>query len=91
MGFHWKDLGYENVGAMWDDFKTGEFAQVKALSKFITSNKTLFLALVNRDWNTIATIYNGAGYLALAKKINREPYNISLEKAFNKYSAITVV
>jgi len=34
----------------------------------------------------IATIYNGAKYKELAAKIGREPYNISLEKAYLKYS-----
>lgn len=41
-------------------------------------------AIKNKDWNTIASIYNGSGYLALAKKLGREPYNITMAKNYKK-------
>ena len=40
-------------------------------------------AIKNKDWNTIASIYNGSGYLALAKKLGREPYNITMAKNYD--------
>lgn len=86
MGFHWKRLGYPSVGAMWDDFKLGEYQQVLALVRFIKTDARLYKALKSRDWHTVATIYNGAKYKEMAKKWGREPYDISLRKAHEKYS-----
>ena len=85
MGFHYGTLGYKSVGEMWDDFKKGEYQQVVALAKFIKANSRLFIALKNCNWHLVAVNYNGAGYQELAKKYGREPYNISMEKAYNKY------
>lgn len=87
MGFHWKRLGYDSVGAMWDDFKAGEINQVKALIKFIETDRRLLAAILKNDWHMIAMIYNGAGYAALAHKLGREPYNVSMAKAYDKYRA----
>lgn len=86
MGFHWKRLGYQSVGAMWDDFKIGETRQIKALIQFIETDSRLLDALINKDWHKVAMIYNGAGYAALAHKIGREPYNVSMAKAYDKHS-----
>lgn len=86
MGFHFKSLGYKTVGAMWDDAKRGEYQQVLQMVRFIKSKPALFNALKARNWHTVAMLYNGAGYMELAKRIGREPYNISLEKAHKKHS-----
>ncbi len=85
MGFHWKRFGYKTVGAMWGDAKKGLDRQMWQLIKFIGTDANLQKALDNKDWNTVASIYNGSGYKELAKKYNRESYNISLEKAYQKY------
>jgi hypothetical protein len=82
MGFHYKRLGYKTVGEMWDDAKKGEYQQVEQMVKFIKTDKVLFDAMKAKDWHRIAQKYNGVGYLDLAKKIGREPYNVSLEKAY---------
>lgn len=87
MGFHFKTLGYKTVGEMWDDAKRGEYQQLIQMVRFIKSIPVLYRALQNRNWHLVATYYNGAGYLALAKKLGREPYNISLEKAYKKFSS----
>ncbi|WP_449435041.1 N-acetylmuramidase domain-containing protein [Pedobacter steynii] len=87
MGFHYKRLGFKTVGAMWDDAKKGEFQQVQQMAKFIATDSRLLTALKNKDWHVVACLYNGAGYLALAKKIGREPYNISMQKAYTKYAS----
>lgn len=88
MGFHWKRLGYASVGAMWDDAKKGIDRQIAQLVAFINSDTALKNALKLNNWKAVATIYNGKGYEALAKKIGREPYDISMAKAFNKYTAL---
>lgn len=82
MGFHWKRLGYDSVGAMWDDFKKGEDQQVLALIKFIETDVFLKRAMINKDYNAIANIYNGADWANIAKKYGREPYPVAIEKAY---------
>lgn len=85
MGFHWKLLGYKSVGEMWDDFKKGEYFQVLALARFIKASPALHAAIKTNNYHLIATYYNGKDYAIMAKKWGREPYNISLEKAYKKY------
>ena len=85
MGFNYKRLGYASVGAMWDDAKKGEDRQVWQMAEFIRTNNALLRALKDKNWHKVATYYNGSGYMALATKIGREPYNISMEKAYNKW------
>lgn len=86
MGGHWKRLGFGSVGAMWDYFKKGELAQIKALIKFIETDARLLKAILAKDWHMIAYIYNGSGYAALAHKYGREPYNITMEKFYKKFA-----
>ncbi len=85
MGFHWKRLGFFSVDAMWDYFKVSELNQVKALIKFIETDNNLMQALTSLNWDKVASIYNGKGYKALALKLKREPYDITMSKAYNKY------
>lgn len=88
LGQHWKRLGYASVGAMWDDFKGSEVNQIKALIKFIETDNTLRIALMADDWHIVATRYNGSKYRELAKKLGREPYDITLAKASAKYEKV---
>lgn len=88
MGFHFSTLGYKSVGAMWDDAKSGEYQQVLQMVRFIKSIPALYSALRARNWHLVATYYNGSGYKAMAKKYGREPYDISMKKAFDKYSSV---
>lgn len=88
MGFHYKRLGYKSVGAMWDDAKKSLERQVWQIAQFIKTDGKLWNALKTGDWHTVASIYNGSGYQALAKRIGREPYNISMAKAYGKYKVI---
>lgn len=62
MGFHYKDLGFKTVGAMWDFAKESEANQVELAIKFIKRNPKLDKALKNKDWATFAYYYNGSGY-----------------------------
>jgi hypothetical protein len=88
MGFHFKRLGFSSVGEMWDHAKKSLDNQVWQICKFIETDNKLKFALKTGDFFTVAKIYNGAGFLALARKYGREPYNISLAKAYGKYKAI---
>lgn len=86
MGFHYARLGYASAGDMWDDFKRGEYQQILALVRFIKTDARLYRALQLKDWHTVASIYNGSGYRKLAKRLGREPYDVSMRKAYEKYA-----
>ncbi len=88
MGFHYKRLGFTSVGEMWDFAKKSLENQVWMICKFIETDEKLKFALKTGDWFTVASIYNGSGFLAIARKYGREPYNISLAKAYGKYKAL---
>ena len=90
MGAHWKRLGFKSVGEMWDHAKKSLENQVWQIAKFIDTDKNLQFALKTGDWHKVATIYNGAGYKEIAKKYGREPYNISMAKAYGRYKALFV-
>lgn len=85
MGFHYKTLGFSSVGEMWDYAKESERNQLDLGIRFIKSNPKLYKALKEKNWHLVAYYYNGSAYAEMAKKWGREPYNISLEKAYNKY------
>lgn len=78
MGFHWKALGFDSVGAMWDYAKESEANQIDLAIRFCKNNSKLDLAIRNKDFPTIAYYYNGAGY----KKYN---YDSRLLNAWLKY------
>ena len=86
MGFHYKTLGFKNVGAMWDFAKVSERNQVDLGVRFIVSHNSLYKALKEKNWHLVAYYYNGSAYKEMAKRWGREPYNISMEKAYNKYN-----
>lgn len=86
MGFNFKQAGYNSVSEMWDDFKKGEYEQVKSLIHFIKANTKLYNAVKSKSWGTVASIYNGAGYKEMARKNNQVPYDEKLSKAYVKYS-----
>ena len=88
MGFHYKRLGYNTVGEMWDDAKKGLDRQIWQLCKCISTDIKLKSCLLAGDWDGVATLFNGAGYKALAAKYGREPYNISMAKAAKKYATL---
>jgi hypothetical protein len=87
MGFNHKQAGYESVGAMLDDFKTGELAQVIALIRFITANPKLYTGVLEGDYETVASQYNGASHRALALKNGWKPYPDKLKEAEERYKA----
>ena len=88
MGFYYKKLGYNTVGEMWDDAKKGIEEQIEQMVKFINSNPNLLNALKNHDWTKVATIYNGSGFMDLAKKYHRTPYDEAMALAYNRFKNI---
>jgi len=88
MGFHYALLGFKSVGEMWDDAKKGLLNQVDQICKFIMATPKLKVAIINHDFTAIASIYNGAGFRELAKKLNRVPYDITLANNYKIYSKL---
>ncbi|MDH6354746.1 hypothetical protein M2132_001075 [Dysgonomonas sp. PH5-45] len=86
MGFNYKMLGYNSVGEMWDDAKSGLDKQVYQMCKYIEALPKLQKALKEKNWHLVATYYNGAGYKDMAKKTGRVPYDIAMCQAYKKYS-----
>lgn len=62
MGVHWKRLGFKSVGEMWDFAKKSEANQLWLGLKFIETDSRLITALRNKDWKTVAYLYNGKNY-----------------------------
>lgn len=62
MGFHWKELGFDSVGAMWDFAKESEANQVELGVKFIKLSTRLDAALKAGNWKVFAYYYNGPNY-----------------------------
>lgn len=77
MGFHWKLLGFKDVGAMWDFTKESEANQLELGLKFISSNPKMLKALKTNDWATFSYYYNGEQY----RKFN---YDTRLKAAYEK-------
>ncbi|MEA4976002.1 MAG: N-acetylmuramidase domain-containing protein [Paludibacter sp.] len=88
MGFHYKRLGYQTAGEMWDDAKKGLHRQVWQIFKFIETDARLQAALQKKDWATVATIYNGPKFRELAKKYGRVPYDISMKESYEKFKML---
>jgi len=85
LGQHYERLGYDNVGAMWEDFKRGEYQQVDGILRFIKADKRLHTAVLEKDHHLVATYYNGEGYKALALKLGTVPYDRKLKEAYERY------
>lgn len=86
MGLHYLRIGYPTVGAMWDDARRGEERQLSQMFAFIATDNRLLKAIREKDFNLVAVYYNGAGYRKLAAKYGREPYDISMAKAYERWS-----
>ncbi len=81
MGFNYAKCGYSSVNEMWDDFKKGEYQQVKGAAIFIKNSPKLHEALKDKDWECVAYYYNGANYA-----VNK--YDQKLKAAYRKYSLL---
>lgn len=86
MGFHWKRLGYDSVGEMWDDAKKGLDRQIYQICQFIRTDEELERALRFLLWPQVARIYNGPGYMDIARKYGRIPYDVDMKRWYNYYN-----
>jgi len=88
MGFNYKQAGYNSVGEMLDDYKKGELQQVVSLIKFIQNSPKLYKAVLEKDYEQIAAIYNGRHHRELATRNGWKPYPDKLREAEEKYKSV---
>ena len=62
MGFHWKALGFKNVGEMIDFLKADINNHLFLFAKFVKGHSRLLLAFQQKNFQKIAYYYNGSGY-----------------------------
>lgn len=66
LGLHFKKLGFEDVGKMWDYAKESEYNQLRLGILFIKNNKYMFNAFKDltdmSNCRTFAYYYNGGQY-----------------------------
>ena len=86
MGFHYKRLGFETVGKMWDFFKVSEENQIECLIVFLCTDSRLYKAVQEKDWHMIAYIYNGSGYAVQAHRLGIKPYNEQMKAQYENLS-----
>lgn len=79
MGFHYQRLGFKTPEMFYKSMVISEGEHLKALVKFIETDKLLHKAIQDQDWKTVAYIYNGPSY-------DKNKYDIKLLNAFNKFS-----
>ncbi len=77
MGFNYGRCGYKSAKEMYDDFATGEEAQLEGFIKFIVSDSNLLKACQDKDYRTMASLYNGSG--------NVDVYAPKIEAAYTTY------
>lgn len=62
MGFNFKVAGYNSVDEMVDDFKKGEYQQVKGALTFVKNTHRIHIAFRRLDFPAMAIGYNGPRY-----------------------------
>lgn len=77
MGFNYKRCGYTSAKKMYDGFAASEKAQLEGFIKFIVSDSNLLKACQDKDYRTMASLYNGSG--------NVDTYAPKIEAAYTTY------
>jgi len=91
MGFHYKRLGFDSVEEMWNYADESEAHQLNLGILFIKTNPVLYKAVKEKDSATVAYYYNGAGYIAFAKKHKVLPYDKRIDNAYKKLASVPVL
>ena len=78
MGFNYKACGYATIQDFVNAMYKSEDSQLDAFVGFIRSNSSLNQALKNKDWATVARIYNGSDY-------KKNAYDTKLAEAYKSF------
>ncbi|MDX1919652.1 MAG: N-acetylmuramidase domain-containing protein [Candidatus Caenarcaniphilales bacterium] len=62
MGFNYLRVGYNSLIEFKDAMEEGEYKQLEALIEFIVSDQSLLKAAQEKDFISVARLYNGAHY-----------------------------
>lgn len=81
LGLHWERLGYQSAGDFATKMRTSEEHHLRALVRFIETDKDLLQALRQREWKRVAKIYNGPHYF-------KNSYDVKLQEAYERYSRL---
>lgn len=74
MGFNSRRVGYATPEAMFDDYESSDAAQIVGFFNYILSDPKLFQAVQDKDWETIALLYNGPGNVEVYSKLLEDAY-----------------
>lgn len=77
LGSHYRRLGYASAEAMFQAFADRQYgltAQMLGFLNFVLSDAKLFLAMRNKDFRSVAAIYNGPGNIDSASAKYRAAY-----------------
>lgn len=81
MGFNYMRCGFDTLQSFINAMFKDEASHLKAFVAFVKSDKNLHTALINKDWDLVARLYNGKAY-------KKNSYHIKLKKAHAKWSAV---
>lgn len=84
MGFHFAKFGYSTPRAFVRWLRQAPRHEWQSMIVFIRASASLERAVQHRDWDGIARVYNGAGYLAWAAKHGTMPYSDKLALAYQR-------
>jgi hypothetical protein len=81
MGFHYKDLGFEQPQDFLNQNFKGEAEQFEIMLRFIAlpKNEAMYLALKGKRWADFARLYNGPQYA-------KNKYDTKLAAAYKKHN-----
>lgn len=78
MGFNYAKMGYKTVYEMFSAAMKSEYTQIDMMMRFCSSEPGIVKAMKNKDFPTLAKLYNGPNY-----KVNN--YDTKLKNAYEKY------
>ncbi len=76
---NYKECGYSSVEEFVDAMMKSEKNHLHAFIEFIKSNNVLHQALIDKEWSTVARLYNGPAYL-------KNKYDSKMEIAYKQFS-----
>ncbi len=78
MGGNYRVCGYDSVDDFVEAMMKSEKNHLHAFVHFILNNNLLHQALINKDWDNVARLYNGPAYL-------RNSYNTKMAAAYKSF------
>lgn len=74
MGFNYRTLNYASAKDMYNDFCISEINQITGMLAFMYQINMLLNAIKNKDWRTVAALYNGSGAVDVYSRLLENEY-----------------